>query len=595
MWADRLDRWVPGVAAARRYQRSWWRHDLLAGVVLTALLIPAGIGYARAAGLPPETGLYATIGPLLAYALLGPSRVLVLGPDSSLAPIIAVAVLPLALGDEHRAVALAGLLAVMVGLLLVVGGLLRLGAVTALLSKPIRIGYLNGLALVVLAGQLPALLGASVVPRASVAELGRLAASVARGEVVLTALVLGLTSLATILVLRRLASAATGVLVAVIGATLAVALLDLESSVPVVGALPSGLPDLGLGAVGWADVAALAGPALGIALLAFADTAVLSRAFAARRGETVDGDAEMRALGVANLAGGLVGGFPVSGSSSRTPVAEQAGARTQLAGVVGALLLVAFILVGPELTGYLPSAALAAVVVVAASSLADVPGTVRLLRAQPLEGLLSVAAFLGVVFVGVLEGIVIAIALSLAAFVRHASHPYRTELGQILGVRGYHDLARHPEARRIPGLVIARFDAPLFFANGTLFVDHVRAVLDRAGDDVSTLVLAAEPITDIDSTAVDALVELDDALAARGVRLVLAEVKGPVKDRLRRYDLRTPDGAPRFGPERFAPTVGAAVDAVTGTLRGDLTRRADDDEQGHDEPPDAAGAHGPTA
>ncbi len=578
MWAGRLRRWAPGVEILRGYSRSWWRHDLLAGVVLTALLVPAGIGYAKAAGLPAVTGLYATIGPLLAYAVVGPSRVLVLGPDSALAPIIAVAILPLALGDEDRAVALAGLLSVMVGVLLVVGGLLRLGAVTALLSKPIRIGYLNGIALVVLLGQLPALLGASVDPRASLAELGRLAGAVSRGEVVAPALVIGLVSLATILVLRRLVNGAVGVLVAVVGATVAVAVLRLQDTVPVVGALPQGLPHLGLGDVGWGDVVDLAGPALGIALLAFADTAVMSRAFAARRGLVVDGDAEMRALGVSNIAGGLISGFPVSASSSRTPVAEQAGARTPLAGVVGSILLIAFILLTPGLTGYLPSAGLAAVVLVAASALTDVRGTARLLRAQPVEGLLSVAAFLGVVFLGVLEGIVVAIALSLAAFVRHASRPYRTELGRRPGVRGYHDLARHSEAVRIPGIAIVRFDAPLFFANGTLFADHVRSVVARAGTlpdgspgtKVSTVVLAAEPITDIDSTALDALVELDDALAAQGVRLVLAEVKGPVKDVLSRYDLRTDGGLRRFGPERFAPTVGAAVDALTGTLRGDL-------------------------
>ena len=585
MWAGRLRRWAPGVDLARGYSPSWWRHDIVAGIVLTALLVPAGIGYAKAAGLPAVTGLYATIGPLLAYAVVGPSRVLVLGPDSSLAPIIAVAILPLALGDENRAVALAALLAVMVGGLLVVGGLLRLGAVTALLSKPIRIGYLNGLALVVLTGQLPALLGASVDPRASVAGLGRLAGSVARGEVVVPALAIGAASLVTILVLRRLVNGATGVLVAVVGSTLAVALLHLADVVPVVGALPRGLPRLGIGAVGWDDVTALAGPALGIALLAFADTAVLSRAFAARRGVVVDGDAEMRALGISNIAGGLISGFPVSASSSRTPVAEQAGARTPLAGVVGSILLIGFLAFLPGVTRYLPTAGIAAVVLVAASALADVRGTLRLVRAQPIEGALSVAAFLGVVFLGVLEGIVVAIALSLAAFVRHASRPYRTELGRVPGLRGYHDLARHPEAVRIPGLAIVRFDAPLFFANGALFADHVRAVAARAREGatttpISTVVLAAEPITDVDSTAFDALVELDDALAAQGIRLVLAEVKGPVKDRLRRYEAHTPAGGRRFGPERFAPTVGAAVDAVAGSLRDDIdatTRDADDE------------------
>ena len=570
MRADSLRRWLPGLEVARHYQRAWLRHDLVAGVVLTALLIPAGIGYAQAAGLPPQTGLYATIVPLLAYALVGPSRVLVLGPDSSLAPIIAVSVLPLAAGDPDRAVALAGLLAVLVGLVLLVGGLARIGAVTALLSRPIRIGYLNGIALVVIVSQLPAVLGVRIEATRSLGDVGAVVRELAGGRVNGTALAVGLVSLAVVVGLRVTVSPVAGVLGSVVGAVVVVAVAGLADAVPVVGAMPHGLPAPALGGLGWDDVLALAGPALGIALVAFADTAVLSRSLAARRGETVDGSHEMAAIGAANVAGGLLGGFPVSASSSRTPVAEQAGARTQLVGLLGAALLVAFVLLAPGLTGLLPSATLGAVVILAAASLVDVPGTVRLLRMNPVEGLLSVAALLGVALVGVLEGIVVAIALSLAAFVRHAWQPYRAELGLLPGVRGYHDLARHPEGSRLPGVVIVRFDAPLFFANGAQFDDYVRSVVDAAGPGVHTVILAAEPITDIDTTAAEELAELDDVLAARGVTLVFAEMKGPVKDRLHRYDREDGTRRPRYGPERFAPTVGAAVDRVTGRLRGDL-------------------------
>lgn len=557
-------RWLPGLGTARRYERAWLRDDAVAGVVLTALLIPAGIGYAQAAGLPPETGLYATVIPLLVYAIAGPSPVLVLGPDSALAPIIAASVLPLAAGNPQRAVALAGLLALMTGAILVVGGLLRIGFVTDLLSKPIRIGYLNGIALVVVVGQLPKLLGFSVESDSLPGKLRATIDGIADGSVGTKAFAVGLGSLVLIVATRALVSKVAGVPLAVAAAILLTAMLGWRDRLPVVGRLPQGLPGPALRGLHWSDASSLTAPAFGIALIAFADTGVLSRTFATRQGITVDGSQEMTAIGAANLAGGLLGGFPVSASATRTPVAEHAGARTQLVGVVGAALMIAFMLLAPGLTDYLPSSALAAVVIVAAASVMDLGGFAWLCRTDRLEAALSAAAFLGVAFVGVLPGITIAIGLSFIAFVRQAWRPYRTELGRIAGVRGYHDLARHPEGARVPGIVIVRFDAPLFFANGGIFDDFVRSVVD-ASQDVRTVILAAEPITDIDTTAVDELVELDDFLQSNGIRLVIAEMKGPVKDHLQRYGL-----GDRFGPERFMPTVGAAVDAITGEFRGDL-------------------------
>jgi len=566
-------RWLPGLEVARGYRRAWLLPDLRAGVVLTALLIPAGIGYAEVAGLPPETGLYATILPLLAYAIFGPSRILVLGPDSALAPIIAAAILPLALGDDERAVALAGLLALMVGVILLVGGLLRLGFVTDLISKPIRVGYLNAIALLVLVSQIPPLLGFSIDRQSPLRDLSAIIDGIAEGRIDTLALTFGLGSLAVIVLFGLFVSRAPGVLVAVVLATALTAILGLSERLPVVGALPQGVPAPALGGVGWADVAELALPALGIALIAFTDTAVLSRAFAARRGESVSGSQEMAAIGVSNLASGLFGGFPISGSSSRTPVAEKAGARSQLTGVVGAMLLIVFMLATPGLTSYLPSAAIAAVVIVAAASLIDVKGFVVIARMNRVDALLSLTALVAVLVVGVIQGIAVAIGLSFVAFVNQAWRPYRAELGRRHGVRGYHDLSRHPDGERLPGIVIVRFDAPLFFANGGLFDDYVRETVVAAGADVRTVILAAEPITDIDTTAIDELVELDDFLASRGITLIFAEMKGPVKDILRAYGL-----SGRFPPERFAETVGAAVDDATGTLRGDLEGTSWDEE-----------------
>ena len=566
MTAKRMRPWLPpGVDTALHYRRAWLWPDIRAGIVVTALLIPAGMGYAQVAGLPPETGLYATIVPLLAYAVFGPSRILVLGPDSALAPIIAAAILPLALGDDARAVALAGLLAIMVGVILALGGILRLGFVTDLISRPIRVGYLNAVAVLVIISQVPSLLGFSIESQSPRHDVVAIVDGIAAGGIQPLPLAFGAASLAVILGLTWVRSPVPGVLVAVVVATALTAILGLSDVLPVVGALPQGLPAPALGGLQWADVAALALPAAGIALVAFTDTAVLSRTLAARRGERVSGSQEMGAVGAANIAGGLLGGFPVCGSTSRTPVAEQAGSRTQLTGVVGAVLIVVFILLAPGVTGFLPSAALAAVVIAAASRLIDVRGFIRLVRMDKLDAVLSASAFLGVLVFGVLEGIAVAIALSLLAFVNRSWRPYRAELGRVKGLRGYHDLSRNPEGERIPGVVIVRFDAPLFFANGDIFDEFVRSRVRAAGPGIHTVILAAEPITDIDTTAIDELVELDDYLLSHGITMVLAEMKDPVVDVLRAYGL-----AERFSPDRFAPTVGAAVDDVTGTLRGDI-------------------------
>ncbi|MEP7113797.1 MAG: SulP family inorganic anion transporter [Ilumatobacteraceae bacterium] len=564
MRAAAVQRWVPGIEAAVRYRREWLRDDLVAGVVVTAVLIPAGLGYAAAAGLPPETGLYATIVPLLVYALVGPSRILVLGPDSALAPIIAASVIPLAAGDTQRAVALAGLLSLLMGGILVLGGLVRIGFITDLLSKPIRIGYLGGIAAVVVIAQLPKLLGFSVDSTTFLGNIRATADGIADGRPESTALMIGFGALLVIVTSRVIDRRVPGVLVAVVASIVITASLGWQDRVPVVGAIPGGLPSPALARLRWSDLTSLAGPALGIALIAFADTSVLSRSFASRHGETVDGSQEMTGIGTANIASGLLGGFPVSASSSRTPVAEAAGAHTQLVGIVGAVLLVGFVLLAPGVTGYLPSSALAAVVIVAAAGLVDLRGFRWLVRVDPVEAVLALAAFIGVTFIGVMKGIAIAIGLSFIAFVNQAWRPYRVELGRIPGVRGYHDRRRHPEATRLPGIVIVRFDAPLFFANGGMFDNFVRSVVDSA-QNVHTVILAAEPITDIDTTAIDELVELDDFLRSKNITLVIAEMKGPVKDQLLRYRL-----SDRFGPERFMPTVGAAVDAITGDFRGDL-------------------------
>jgi sulfate permease, SulP family len=549
--------WVP--PALRGYRTEWLRHDLVAGAALFAILVPAGMAYAQAAGLPPVTGLYATVVPLLVYAAVGPSRVLVLGPDSALAPMIVAALVPLAADDDRKSTALAGLLAILIGGILLLGAVLRLGIVTGLLSKPIRLGYLNGIALLVAVSQVPTLLGISVEDGTPWEKLFAAAPKVLAGETNMTALLLGLLSLVLILVPRWLKWKVPGVLVAVVVACIAVALLGLHERLKVTGALPQGLPAPALAGIGWADVVALLPAAAAIALIVFVDTGTLSQSLAAAEDGRVSGNHEMAALGAANAATGLLGGFPVSASTSRTPVAVQSGARTQLTGGVGALLVLAFMLLAPGVTEFLPATTLAAIVIAAAAVIADPAGVLRLIGMSRSESLVMLAAFLGVTVLGVLPGIAVAIGLAILDFLRRAWDPYRAELVDVPGIPGYHDVSRHPEGERIPGLLILRFDAPLFFGNGALLGSFVRDELDQAADGTERVVLAAEPVTGIDTTALDELVQLDEWLDRHGVDLVFAELKGPVKDRLLRYGM----GA-RFSPDHFYPTVSAAVRAFQG-------------------------------
>ena len=549
-------KWPPGLQVARSYQLSWLKGDLIAALVLTGLLIPAGMGYAEVAGLPPVTGLYATIVPLLAYAVVGPSRLLVLGPDSALAPIIGASILPLAAGDPERAIALAGLLAILMGAMLIAGGLFKLGFLTDLLSKPIRLGYLHGIALVVIVGQIPKVLGFSIQAESLPDEIREIVLGVLNGETNRAALLMGIAALIVIVVPKLFAPKVPGVLIAVVGSVILTAWLGLNQKLAVVGALPTGLPAPALGGLQFGDVTSLIIPAAGIALIAFADTGVLSRTFAARRGDSVDGNSEMAAIGISNVASGLFGGFSISASASRTPVAEDSGAKTQLVGVVGAALVLLFMFAAPGLTAYLPSATLAVVVIVAATALIDLRAVRSLFRMSRRETALSAVTFLSVALLGVLQGILIAIGLSLLAFVSQAWRPHRTELVRVTGVKGYHSIERHPEGERIPGLVIARFDAPLFFANGAIFDSYVRSLVDATQGKVRWVVIASEPITGVDTTALDELIELDDHLEKHGVSLRFAEMKGPVKDQLIRFGL-----GERFPPDHFFPTLGTAVDA----------------------------------
>ena len=553
-----LFRVLPGLQAATSYRRAWLAKDVVAGVVLTTLLVPQGMAYAELAGLPPITGLYTSILCLLGYAVFGPSRILVLGPDSSLGPMIAATILPLvaANGDAKRAVALASLLAIMVAAILILGAVAKLGFIADLISKPTMIGYLNGLALTILVGQLPKLFGFKIDAKGLIHETAAFVSGLADGKAVPAAATVGIAGIVLILVLQRWLPKVPAVLIMVVLAIVATSVFHLaDHGVSLVGVLPKGFPPLTIPHVRASDLGPLFAGALGIALVSLADTISTASAFAARTGQEIHGNQEMIGIGAANLAAGLFQGFPVSTSGSRTAVAERAGAKTQFTGVVGAALIILMIVLVPGLFRNLPQPALAAVVITASLSLADIPGTVRLWQQRKAEFLLSVAAFLGVALLGVLPGIAIAVGLSILNVFRRSWWPYDTELGRVEGLAGYHDVHTHPDAEQLPGLVIYRFDAPLFFANVKTFRDQIRRL--AAGDPPPRwIVIAAEPVTDVDTTAADVLTDLDEELNRRGISLVFAELKDPVRAKIERYGLtRTID------PGHFFPTVGAAVRA----------------------------------
>ncbi len=547
--------WLPALSAIRDYRLAWLRHDLVAGLALSAVLLPVGIAYAVASGVPPSSGLYATIFGLLAYALFGPSRMLVLGPDSSLVALILGIVLPLSAGDSQRAMALAGMLALVSGSLCVLAGAARLGFITELLSKPIRYGYMNGIALTVLFSQLPALFGFTVKGEGLLIESQSFIAGVLAGRTNGVSLALGGGTLLLIALLRH-SKRVPGVLLAVVAATVTVSALNLATrfGVTVLGPLPRGLPAMAVPWTGIDDIVPVLLGGFAIALVSFADTSVLSRTYAARLGDRIDPNQEMVGLGVANLVAGLFQGLPISASASRTPVAEAAGAKTQLTGVVGAFTVAVLLLAAPNLLHNLPISALAGVVIASAIALIEVADLRRIYRMQRWEFWLSMVCLAGVAVFGAIPGIGLAIAIAAIEFLWDGWRPYSAVLGRVDGVKGYHDISRYPESRLIPGLVLFRWDAPLFFANAELFRDRVMIAVESSATQVNWLVVGAEPVTSIDVTSADTLEELDHSLTKAGIRLCFAEMKDPVKDKLKNFGLFS-----KFGENRFFATLGEAV------------------------------------
>ena len=552
MQADRV---IRGAAALAGYDRSWLRPDVLAGITIAAYLVPQVMAYAQLAGLDPVVGLWSAVLPALVYGLATTSRHISLGPESTTAVMVVTAVAPLAGGDPIQFALLTTVLALLVGVVCVVAGALRLGFLGDLLSQPILVGYMAGVALIMIISQLGRLTGiesvADAIPAQLLEVIGRLA------ETHLPTLAVGLGVVAFLVTVAHLRPALPGPLIAVVSATVVVALFGLESQgVAVVGDIPAAMPPLGLPAVDLAALPVLAGSALGVAIVAYTDVILTGRSFAARRGYEIDPNAELFALGGANLAAGLTGGMPVSSSGSRTAIADSVGGRSQLAGIVAALSVVVVLVALGGLLARFPTAALGGLVVYAGLRLIDIAGLRRLGRFRPSELGLALVAAAGVLLVGVLVGILVAIALSVMDLFARVARPSAAILGRAPGVAGLHDIEDYPDAVTVPGLVVFRYDAPLCFANANDFKTRALAAVDGQTTAVEWLLLNAEAIVDVDLTSADALGELHDRLQARGIVLAMARVKHDLGAQLERIGLIT-----HIGPERIFATLPVALEA----------------------------------
>ncbi|MCF6386316.1 sulfate permease [Mycobacterium sp. MBM] len=554
--------WLPGAADLRHYRRAWLRGDVIAGLTVSAYLIPQVMAYATLAGLPPVAGLWAALAPMAVYAIVGSSSQLSVGPESTTALMTAAALAPLAIGDPSRYAVLAAALAVLVGIVCLLAGVCRLGFLAEMLSRPVLIGYMTGVAVVMIGSQLGKVTGVEVDGEEFIPQIRSFAAHI--GEVNWPTLAMSVTVLVLLFVLFRRFPGSPGALLAVLAATAAVWLLDLDRhGITVIGEIPAGFGTLGAPAVSAADLLSLCVPALGIAVVAFSDNVLTARTFGSRKNETIDPNAELRALGVCNLATGVTQGFPVSSSGSRTALGDAAGSRTQLYSLVMLAVVVAVLMLGGDLLAGFPTAALGALVVYAALKLVDIDGFRRLARFRRSELILAVSTTVAVLGIGMLYGVLVAIALSALDTLRRIARPHDGVLGYVPGLPGMHDIDDYPQAEEVPGLVVYRYDAPLFFANAENFRLRAMAAVEQARYRVEWFVYNAEANVDPDLTAIDALEQLRTDLTRRGIVFAMARVKQDLLD-----DLVASGFYDELGPNRIFPTLPTAVQAFRDRATG---------------------------
>jgi high affinity sulfate transporter 1 len=544
---------LPGLGEIRRYERGWLRADIVGGLTVGAMLVPQSMAYAELAGLAPEYGFYAVMGALVVYALVGTSRHLGVGPEPGTAILAATGVGAIAAGDSARYVALMAGLALVVAAICVVAAAARLGFIASVLSKPVLVGYITGVGLTLLSSQIAGFTGVPIEAERLFPRFRELAGSLDQVHLGTTAV--AAATLALILVLRRSAPTAPGALIGVVAATVVVAVFGLDGhGIALVGDIPTGLPVPGLPDVSVGDVGRLLPVAAGIALVGYSDNVLTARSVAARHGYRIDANQELLALGLTNLTAGLSQGFPVSSSASRTAVPASLGTRTQLVSLVASASVVATVLVLAPALGKIPRAALAAVIVSAAIAILDVPGYRALWRVGREEAVLAAVAALGVVVFDVLVGVLVAVSLSIVVAFYRIARPHDAVLGDYPGLDGWVGVDRYPEAVTERGLVVYRFDAPLFFVNADRFRSRVELALDESPGEEEWLVLDFEGIGALDATALDTLADLVDDVDVDVV--AVARANDAVLDRLARAGLVEPAGR-----LRVFPTINGAVRA----------------------------------
>ncbi|EMI1674270.1 TPA: SulP family inorganic anion transporter [Pseudomonas aeruginosa] len=530
-----LARWVPGLDSLLHYRRAWFRPDVQAGLSVAAIQIPTAIAYAQIAGFPPQVGLYACILPMLIYALIGSSRQLMVGPDAATAAMVAAAITPLAAGDPQRLVDLSMIVAIMVGLFSIVAGLARAGFIASFLSRPILVGYLNGIGLSLLVGQLGKLFGYEAATSGFVAGILALLENLL--HIHWPTLILGSLSLLLMELLPRRFPQLPGALCGVLLASLAAALLGLDRyGVELLGEVPAGLPQLSWPQTSLEELKSLLRDATGITVVSFCSAMLTARSFAARHGYSINANHEFVALGLANIGAGVSQGFAISGADSRTAVNDMVGGKTQLVGVVAALVIAATLLLLNKPLGWVPMPALGAVLLLAGWGLIDVQALKGFWKLSRFEFSLCLLTTVGVLSVGVLPGIFVAVSIAVLRLLYYTYRPSDAVLGWMHGIDGQVELAKYPQATTLPGLVIYRFDAPLLFFNADYFKQRVLAVVDGS-ERPNAVLLNAEAMTNLDISGLATLHEVQQILKAQGVHLSLARVTGQTLDLLQRSSM----------------------------------------------------------
>ncbi|RTB05954.1 SulP family inorganic anion transporter [Pseudomonas aeruginosa] len=530
-----LARWVPGLDSLLHYRRAWFRPDVQAGLSVAAIQIPTAIAFAQIAGFPPQVGLYACILPMLIYALIGSSRQLMVGPDAATAAMVAAAITPLAAGDPQRLVDLSMIVAIMVGLFSIVAGLARAGFIASFLSRPILVGYLNGIGLSLLVGQLGKLFGYEAATSGFVAGILALLENLL--HIHWPTLILGSLSLLLMVLLPRRFPQLPGALCGVLLASLAAALLGLDRyGVELLGEVPAGLPQLSWPQTSLEELKSLLRDATGITVVSFCSAMLTARSFAARHGYSINANHEFVALGLANIGAGVSQGFAISGADSRTAVNDMVGGKTQLVGVVAALVIAATLLLLNKPLGWVPMPALGAVLLLAGWGLIDVQALKGFWKLSRFEFSLCLLTTVGVLSVGVLPGIFVAVSIAVLRLLYYTYRPSDAVLGWMHGIDGQVELAKYPQATTLPGLVIYRFDAPLLFFNADYFKQRVLAVVDGS-ERPNAVLLNAEAMTNLDISGLATLHEVQQILKAQGVHLSLARVTGQTLDLLQRSSM----------------------------------------------------------